>query len=107
MEQSGSSNLGTPVITYVTNGTGSPAVAATNDMPARPAYSSEVWKAALDDAVFRILTQMNKAGLLEGTQYGTHSNGCDRSGRARTARRRCRRGPTSRRSSPMNSPKAQ
>jgi beta-glucosidase len=78
MEQSGSSNLGNPVINYVTNGTGSPEVALTNDFPAYPAYSSELWAVRLDDAVFRILTQMNKAGLLEGTQYGTHSNGCDR-----------------------------
>ena len=78
MEQSGSSNLGAPVITYVTNGTGSPEVALTNDFPAYPAYSSDVWSARLEDAVFRILKQMNKAGLLEGTQYGTHSNGCDR-----------------------------
>jgi beta-glucosidase len=78
MEQSGSSNLGTPVITYVTNGVGSPEVPLTNDFPAYPAYSSEVWSARLDNAVFRILKQMNKAGLLEGTQYGTHSNGCNR-----------------------------
>lgn len=78
MEQSGSSNLGAPVINYVTNGTGSPEVALTNDFPAYPAYSSEVWSARLDNAVFRILTQMNKAGLLEGTQYGAHSNGCNR-----------------------------
>ncbi len=53
-------------------------VPATNDFPAQPAYPSEVWAARLDDAVLRILTQMNNAGLLEGTQYGTHSNGCDR-----------------------------
>ncbi len=78
MEQSGSNNLGAPVITYVTNGVGSPEVALTNDFPAYPAYSSEVWAARLDNAVFRILKQMNKAGLLEGTQYGTHSNSCDR-----------------------------
>jgi beta-glucosidase len=77
MEQSGSSNLGNRLIGYITNTTGSPAVAMTNDMPAQPAYSSTEWKAALDEAVFRILTQMNKAGLLEGTQYGTQSNGCD------------------------------
>jgi beta-glucosidase len=78
MEQSGSSNLGTPVITYVTSGTGSPEVALTNDFPAYPAYGSEVWAARLDNAVFRILKQMNKVGLLEGTQYGTFSNGCNR-----------------------------
>ena len=78
MEQSGSGNLGNPVINYVTNGVGSPEVALTNDFPAYPAYSSEEWLARLNDAVFRILTQMNKAGLLEGTQYGTQSNGCNR-----------------------------
>ena len=77
MEQSGSSNLGASLVGYINNGTGSPAVAMTNDMPARPAYSSAEWKAALDEAVFRILTQMNKAGLLEGTQYGTQSSGCN------------------------------
>ncbi len=48
-------------------------------MPAQPAYTSAEWKAALDQSVFRILTQMNNAGLLEGTQYGTQSNGCNRS----------------------------
>ena len=58
---------------------GTPAVAATNDMPAQPAYASAEWKAALDQSVFRILTQMNNAGLLEGTQYGSQSNGCNRS----------------------------
>src|SRR5512136_2011989 len=58
---------------------GTTAVAATNDMPAQPAYTSAEWKAALDQSVFRILTEMNNAGLLEGTQYGTHSNGCNRS----------------------------
>jgi beta-glucosidase-like glycosyl hydrolase/enterochelin esterase-like enzyme len=58
---------------------GTPAVAATNDMPAQLAYTGTEWKAALDQSVFRILTEMNNAGLLEGTQYGTHSNGCNRS----------------------------
>ena len=59
-----------------TSGTGE--VPATNDFPAEPAFSGEEWAAGLDDAVLRILTQMNKAGLLEGTQYGSQSNGCDR-----------------------------
>jgi beta-glucosidase len=54
----------------VTNGT--PAIPATADFPAVPAISGTQWKAALDGAVFRILTQMNNAGLLEGTQYGSH-----------------------------------
>ena len=64
---------GAPV---TTSGTGE--VPATNDFPAEPAFSGEEWAARLDDAVLRILRQMNKAGLLEGTQYGTQSNGCDR-----------------------------
>jgi len=75
----------TPALTFAhVNGalvstSGTPPVAATNDMPAQPAYTSAEWKAALDQAVFRILTEMNNAGLLEGTQYGSHSNGCNRS----------------------------
>ena len=64
---------GAPVTT-----SGTLAVPLTNDYPAYPAYSGEEWSARLDDAVLRILTQMNNAGLLEGTQYGTQSNGCDR-----------------------------
>ncbi len=64
---------GAPVTT-----SGTLEVPATNDFPAQPAYPAEVWAARLDDAVLRILTQMNKAGLLEGTQYGSQSNGCDR-----------------------------
>ena len=30
----------------------------------------------LDGAVFHILTSMNRAALLEGTPYGSHSGGC-------------------------------
>jgi beta-glucosidase-like glycosyl hydrolase len=75
--------LSTPLIFAHASGTlvstsGTPAVPATNDMPAQPAYTSAEWKTALDTSVFRILTQMNNASLLEGTQYGTHSNGCNR-----------------------------
>jgi beta-glucosidase len=77
MEQSGSNNLGNPVINAINSGLGTDPVAETNDYPAQPAYSSAEWKAALDESVFRILTQMNNAGLLEGTQFGTQSNGCD------------------------------
>jgi beta-glucosidase len=51
---------------------GTAAVPLTNDFPAEPAYSGAQWKAAIDAAVFRILKQMNNAGLLEGTQYGSH-----------------------------------
>ena len=35
-------------------------------------------RAPLDQAVFCILTTMNKAGLLEGTQYGSHFTGTPR-----------------------------
>ena len=51
---------------------GTAAVSLTNDFPAVPAYSSAQWQAALDEAVFRILKQMNNAGLLEGTIFGSH-----------------------------------
>jgi beta-glucosidase len=57
----------------VANGTS--AVALSNDFPAEPAYSGAQWKAAIDASVFRILKQMNNAGLLEGTEYGSHYNG--------------------------------
>ena len=54
----------------VTNGTA--AIPATTDLPAVPAYSGAQWQAALDSAVLRILRAMNKAGLLEGTAFGSH-----------------------------------
>jgi beta-glucosidase len=57
----------------VNNGTAP--VALTNDFPAVPAITASQWKAALDESVFRILTEMNNAGLLEGTQNGTHYTG--------------------------------
>ncbi|MGE5292562.1 MAG: beta-glucosidase family protein [Micromonosporaceae bacterium] len=69
----GTSNFGNALMTAVTNGT--PAVDATSDFPAYPAISASQWKSALDTAVFHILTTMNKAGLLEGTQYGSHFTG--------------------------------
>jgi beta-glucosidase len=69
----GTSNFGTALADAVTNGT--PAVAATADFPAYPAISASQWKSALDTAVFYILNTMNKAGLLEGTQYGSHFTG--------------------------------
>lgn len=53
-----------------TNGTAE--VALTNDFPYVPAYTAAEWMAALDQSIFRILEQMNNAGLLEGTQYGSH-----------------------------------
>jgi beta-glucosidase len=54
---------------------GTPAVAPSADFPAYPAISGRQWKQALDTAVFHILTTMNEAGLLEGTQYGSHFSG--------------------------------
>src|SRR5690349_1639536 len=69
----GTSSFGTALQAAVQNGT--PAVPATADFPAYPAISAEQWKATLDTAVFHILSTMNKAGLLEGTQYGTHYTG--------------------------------
>ncbi len=57
----------------VANGT--PAVAATADFPAYPAISGSQWKQALDTAVFHILSTMNEADLLEGTEYGSHFTG--------------------------------
>jgi hypothetical protein len=65
---------GAPVTVY---GAGSAAVALTNDMPAQPAYSAAAWKARMDDAVYRMLKQLNNLGWLEGTPFGTMSGGCD------------------------------
>ncbi len=69
----GTSSFGNALASAVTNGT--PAVPATADFPAYPAISASQWKDALDTAVFYILSTMNKAGLLEGTQYGSHFTG--------------------------------
>ena len=54
---------------------GSPAVPVFNDWPAVPAFTGAQWQAALDDAVFHILTSMNRVGLLEGTPFGSHDTG--------------------------------
>ncbi len=69
----GTSEFGAALTAALTNGT--PAVAATADFPAFPAISASQWKSALDQAVFYILSTMNKAGLLEGTRYGSHFTG--------------------------------
>jgi beta-glucosidase len=58
----------------VLNGTS--AVPVNGNYPPIPAVSAAEWAAALDRAVFHILTSMNRAGLLEGTPYGSHSGGC-------------------------------
>ena len=69
----GTSHFAAALANAVTSGT--PAVPATADFPAYPAISASQWKSALDQAVFWILNTMNKAGLLEGTQYGSHFTG--------------------------------
>jgi beta-glucosidase len=69
----GTSNFAAALVSAATTGT--PAVAATADFPAYPAISASQWKGALDTAVYYILNTMNKADLLEGTQYGSHFTG--------------------------------
>jgi beta-glucosidase len=44
---------------------GTPAAAATPTMPALPAISAAQWRAALDDAVLRVLREMDRFGLLD------------------------------------------
>jgi beta-glucosidase len=68
---------GEPVHTLtaaVTGGT--TAIPLSNNFPAVPALTAAQWKQALDDAVLHILTSMNRAGLLEGTQFGSRGGGC-------------------------------
>jgi beta-glucosidase len=66
----GTSAYGQQLLDALANGTAP--VPATADFPAEPAHSAAEWKATVDSAVFEILTEENNAGLLEGTQYGTH-----------------------------------
>ena len=58
----------------VLNGTN--AIPVNGNYPPIPATSGAQWAAALDNAVFHILTSMNRAGLLEGTPYGSRAGGC-------------------------------
>jgi beta-glucosidase len=58
---------------------GTPGVAVTNDNPAVPAYSSAQWQAVVDLDLFHVLTAMNKAGLLEGTEFGSRYTGTPQS----------------------------
>ena len=90
----GTSHFGTALADAVTNGT--PAVPATADFPAYPAISASQWKGTLDQAVFYILSTMNQADLLEGTQYGSHFTGTP-------APYTCRRGRISPACSPASS----
>jgi beta-glucosidase len=66
----GMSTYGQQLLTALASGTAE--VPATADFPAEPAHTAAVWKAAVDNSVLAILTEENNAGLLEGTQYGTH-----------------------------------
>lgn len=56
-----------------TNGTAT--TAETNDNPVQPARTAAEWQEILDNAVFHVLAAENKAGLLEGTEYGSQFNG--------------------------------
>ena len=55
----------------VLNGTN--AIPVNGNYPPIPAVTGAQWPAALDNAVFHILTSMNRAGLLEGTPYGSQA----------------------------------
>src|SRR6266700_481332 len=66
----GTSTYGQQLLDATTNGTA--AVPATADFPAEPAHSAAEWKAAVDNSVLAILSEENNAGLLEGTQFGSH-----------------------------------
>jgi beta-glucosidase len=69
----GTSNFAAALASALQNGT--PEVPATADFPAYPAITAQQWKSALDTAVVHILTTMNAAGLLEGTEHGSHFTG--------------------------------
>ena len=66
----GTSTYGQQLLDALAGGTAE--VAASADFPVEPAHSAAAWKAAVDNSVLAILTEENNAGLLEGTQYGTH-----------------------------------
>ena len=69
----GDPGTGRTLTTAVTGG--SPEIPVANDWPAVPAFTGAQWQAALDDAVFHILTSMNNVGLLEGTPFGSRFTG--------------------------------
>ena len=70
----GAPGTGTTLTQAATNGT--PAIPVNGNYPPIPATSAEQWDTAIDNAVFHILTSMNRADLLEGAPLGSHSNGC-------------------------------
>ena len=55
---------------------GTDAIPVNGNYPPIPASTGAQWLAALDNAIFHIFTSMNRANLLEGTPYGSHSGGC-------------------------------
>ena len=70
----GAPGSGKTLTQAVLNGTN--AIPVNGNYPGIPATSGAQWAAALDQAVFHILTSMNRARLLEGTPYGSQSGGC-------------------------------
>ena len=70
----GAPGSGKTLTQAVLNGTN--AIPVNGNYPGIPATSGAQWSAALDKAVFHILTSMNRARLLEGTPYGSQSGGC-------------------------------
>ncbi|HMC71735.1 MAG TPA: glycoside hydrolase family 3 N-terminal domain-containing protein, partial [Mycobacteriales bacterium] len=70
----GAPGSGKTLTQAVLNGTN--AIPVNGNYPPIPAVSGVEWAAALDRAVFHILRSMNRARLLEGTPYGSESNGC-------------------------------
>ncbi len=66
----GNSTFGQQLLNALASGTA--AVPPTADFPAEPAHTAAEWQATVDTSVLAILTEENNAGLLEGTQYGTH-----------------------------------
>jgi beta-glucosidase len=70
----GAPGSGKTLTQAVLNGTN--AIPVNGNYPPIPAVTGAQWAAALDNAVFHILTSMNRADLLEGTPYGSHSAGC-------------------------------
>jgi beta-glucosidase len=70
----GAPGSGKTLTQAVLNGTN--AIPINGNYPPIPAVTGAQWAAALDTAVFHILTSMNRANLLEGTPYGSQSHGC-------------------------------
>jgi beta-glucosidase len=70
----GTAGGGKTLTEAVLNGTD--AIPVNGNYPPVPAVTGAQWLAALDNAVFHIFTSMNRANLLEGSPYGSHSGGC-------------------------------